>query len=325
MHPKTAFSAAIARSITREASKQTYLTIRGLVPSANQADACRAYAYFRWLDDMLDGDELAGEERAQLIVDQRLLLDRCLSGHLPRDLQGEEWMLADLTSGRMAGSPGLHIYLQDMMEVMDFDARRRHRRISQCELVWYSRTLARAVSEAVYTFMGEEASLAPDGGRYLAADGAHIVHMLRDMYSDIEAGYYNIPLEILPGKRLTLADLRTDRVRQWIRTRVDLADAYFTAGRQYLDGVDNLRCRLAGAWYAARFRGVVDAIRHEQYRLRSDYRDCKGTRAAPHMVSAAIGALRPSAGLAQRASLPSPAVAQAHLEPSEAIHYIQEI
>ena len=58
----------LAASITRAASKQTYYTVRFLVDRGRVADAYRAYAYFRWVDDTLDSDNLAlsaGEAREQ--------------------------------------------------------------------------------------------------------------------------------------------------------------------------------------------------------------------------------------------------------------------
>ena len=47
---------SIAPAITKAASKQTYYTIRFLVDRDRVADAFRAYAYFRWVDDTLDNN-----------------------------------------------------------------------------------------------------------------------------------------------------------------------------------------------------------------------------------------------------------------------------
>ena len=57
----------LAASITRAASLQTYATIRFLVDRERVAGAFRAYAYFRWLDDRLDQDGLAREDRLALV------------------------------------------------------------------------------------------------------------------------------------------------------------------------------------------------------------------------------------------------------------------
>jgi large subunit ribosomal protein L18 len=44
----------LAASITKAASKQSYYTIRFLVDRDRMDDAYRAYAYFRWVDDIID-------------------------------------------------------------------------------------------------------------------------------------------------------------------------------------------------------------------------------------------------------------------------------
>ena len=44
----------LAAGITKSASKQTYYTIRFFVDRDLVNDAYRAYAYFRWVDDVLD-------------------------------------------------------------------------------------------------------------------------------------------------------------------------------------------------------------------------------------------------------------------------------
>ncbi len=45
-----------AIAITKAASKQTYATIRFLVDRERVNDAYLAYAYFRWVDDVLDAE-----------------------------------------------------------------------------------------------------------------------------------------------------------------------------------------------------------------------------------------------------------------------------
>ena len=47
-------TASLARSITLAASKQTYYTARLLVDRDLVDDFFRAYAYFRWADDIVD-------------------------------------------------------------------------------------------------------------------------------------------------------------------------------------------------------------------------------------------------------------------------------
>ena len=115
-----AASATLAEIITRDASIQSYLTIKALVPQEHRDDAFRAYAYYRWVDDLLDGEGLNQAQRSDFISSQRRLLSDCLNGHPPRELCAEELLLVDLTQGHLKRDLGLKIYLRDMMDVMAF-------------------------------------------------------------------------------------------------------------------------------------------------------------------------------------------------------------
>jgi hypothetical protein len=97
-------NSSLATAITKAASKQTYYTIRYLVDRPRIADAYRAYAYFRWLDDVLDAEagasyasgDAARLQRRLFLDRQRSLLDRCLRAEPPRDVDPHEQMLVEL-------------------------------------------------------------------------------------------------------------------------------------------------------------------------------------------------------------------------------------
>src|SRR5512139_1180386 len=268
-----------ASPITKAASKQTYYTIRFLVDHARSDDAYRAYGYFRWVDDVLDADsgsepvlsEVEASERRAFIERQKSLLEKCYRGESPRDANLQEKMLVELVQNDHEKNSGLQSYLRNMMLVMDFDARRRGRLISQGELNEYTRWLAVAVTEALYYFIGNGDSTPQDEARYLAVSAAHITHMLRDTFDDVQAGYYNIPREVLEANHIGPQDVHSDAYHAWVKSRVQLARQYFEAGRGYLARVQNPRCRLAGFAYTARFEWLLDTIEREGYNLRPQY------------------------------------------------------
>jgi len=262
-------------SITRFASQQTYYTVRFLVDRDRVEDAYRAYGYFRWVDDSLDAGSGLGPERSAFVERQKSLLERCYRGEFPRDVTAEENMLVELVRHDHQKSSGLQTYLRNMMQVMDFDARRRGRLISQAELNEYTRWLASAVTEAMHYFIGHCCSSPRDETRYLAVFAAHITHMLRDTFDDVQAGYYNIPCEVLEADHLRPDDVQRDAYRAWVRNRVQLARRYFEAGRGYLARVRNPRCRFAGFAYTARFEWLLDTIEREGYCLRPEYSERK--------------------------------------------------
>lgn len=267
----------LAPAITRAASKQTYYTIRFLADRDRVADAYRAYAYFRWVDDVIDaeiplGEESrAGKERSAFVQRQKSLLESCYRGEVPNELCLEEWMLVDLVHHDTEKESGLQMYLRSLMDVMVFDANRRGRTISHAELYEYSQMLAKAVTEALFYFIGHD-DLAPrHEGRYMAVRAAHIAHMLRDTYADVQTGYFNIPCEVLSLNRIAPQDVASPAYRAWVRSRVQLARSYFKSGKEYFRLAQNWRCRLAGFAYIARFEWLLDTIEHEDYLLRPQY------------------------------------------------------
>ncbi len=274
---------ALATAITRAASKQTYYTIRFLVDRDCVADAYRAYAYFRWVDDRLDQGRLDASARMAFVKRQQTLIERCYRHDWPGRVTDEEALLVELVRSDTEQHSGLQSYIRHMMAVMAFDAQRRGRLVSAAELTQYTRWLAIAVTEAMHHFIGH-GSKSPQGeARYLAVTGAHITHMLRDALEDAETGYFNIPREIAEPRKIDPRDSSSASYRMWVRNRVQLARSCFEEGREYLSQVENPRCRLAGYAYMARLERILDAIEHDGYQLRAAYPERKSLVAGVKM------------------------------------------
>jgi phytoene/squalene synthetase len=304
---------SFASSITKAASKQTYYTIRYLVDREHVDDAYRAYGYFRWVDDVLAADsgsglvlsEVEASGRRAFLERQRSLLESCYRGESPRDANLHENMLVELVQNDHEKNSGLQTYLRNMMMVMDFDARRRGQLISQVELNEYTRWLASAVTEAMHYFIGNSAFAPHDEARYLAVSGAHITHLLRDTFDDVQAGYYNIPREVLEANHIGPQDMHSEVYRAWVKNRVQLARQYFEAGRGYLARVQNPRCRLAGFAYTVRFEWLLDTIEREGYSLRPQYSGRKSVRTGLRMSRLAFSSM---IHLRESGNLPQPVV-----------------
>ena len=279
---------SLAATITRQASRQTFYTIRFLVDRPLITGAYRAYGYFRWVDDCLDQEGMTRPERAAFVERQRTIIDRTYRGERSSNLTAEERLVVDLIQHDGGQSSGLRAYIDNMMAVMAFDANRRGRTISRQELDDYTRWLATAVTEALHHFIGHNCAAPHDETRYLAVTAAHITHMLRDTLEDIAAGYYNIPQEFLDAHGIDPSDTYGEAYRLWVQSQVQLARDYFRIGREYLSRVENVRCRIAGFAYVARFEVVLDAIERDEYRLRSDYPERKSSRAALKMGWSAL-------------------------------------
>lgn len=277
-------SRKLAEGITRAASTQTYYTIRYLVDRELVDDAYRAYAYFRRVDDYLDAESGTLAGRIAFLRRQQILLDACYRGEAPAGVSADEQILVDLVRHDREENSGLQSYLRNMMAVMAFDVERRGRIISQAELSAYSHRLSTAVMDALLYFIGHQCIYPGGEERYLAVEGAHIIHMLRDMLEDAAIGYFNIPRETIEEAGISFQDVSHQAYRRWVHARVMLAVHHFRIGREYISGLKNLRCRLAGYAYIARFEWMVHLIIKDNYRLRAEYSHRKSLQAALWMT-----------------------------------------
>ena len=281
-------TAALARAITRASSKQTYYTVRLMVDKDLVNDCYGAYAYFRWADDMVDIASQSSDERISFIRRQGELIDRLYRDERMDGLAPEEEIIADLISRDRGENSGLQSFIRNFLAIIEFDAYRKGRPISQDELTWYANCLGKSVTDGIQYFIGNGHPYPVTEDRYLAATAAHITHMLRDMVLDIADGYINIPREYLEAHAIGPEDVDSPPFQAWVRGRVERARQYFREGKRYLDQLDVLRCKIAGYWYCARFEGVLDTIERDGYVLRAAYNERHKLSAWPKMAWVAV-------------------------------------
>jgi phytoene/squalene synthetase len=267
----TNMSADLARTITRTSSKQSYYTARLMVDPHLEFDCYRAYGYFRWVDDVVDIECKTKADRLAFIQCQKDLVERLYRAENPPGLIPEEEILADLIRNDRDECYRLRSYIRNFLAIIEFDAERKGRLITQRELDWYASTLGKAVTDGIQYFVCNGFPYPETEKRYLAATGAHIVHMLRDLHEDLPEGYINIPIEQIETHHLDLQQPDSPALRAWVKERVELARQYFAEGKQYLDELPVLRCRIVGYWYCARFESLLATIERDGYSLRETY------------------------------------------------------
>jgi phytoene/squalene synthetase len=266
-------TAKLARSITWAGSKQTYFTGRLMIDRDLVDDFFRAYAYFRWLDDIIDVSARTVKERHSFIRQQKKLIDRLYKNERLDGLTPEEEIVADLISHDRRKNSGLQSFIRNMFAIIEFDAFRIGKTVSYEELVWYSKRLAKSVTDGIQYFISNGYPYPTGDDRYAAAYGAHITHLLRDTLPDTADGFINISREHLRAHGIGPEDINSEPYRIWVRERVKDARSYFREGKRYLDKLDVLRCKIVGHWYTARFEAVLDTIERDGFHLRPDYEE----------------------------------------------------
>ncbi len=300
--------AVLARRITFRESKQSFFTMRLLVDKDLVDDSYRAYAYFRWADDVVDEHLTTREERLAFIRGQQDLIERLYAGERPGELGLEETMIAELIRHDRQPRSGLRSYIENFLAIIEFDAERKGRRITNEELRTYTDQLALAVTDAIQYFIRNGYPYPEDARRIAGARAAHITHMLRDMREDLPEGYANIPSEFLDAHAIEPGAIDSAAFREWVKSRVEEAREDFRLGKAYIDGLDVLRTKIAARWYCARFEHILDTIEADGYRLRSDY-DGEKTALRYLLMAGLAGAvtLRHLAVKARRLRRPVPA------------------
>ena len=174
--------------------------------------------------------------------------------------------------------------------MLEFDAGRKGRLVDENELAAYSASLGIAVMDGIQYFIGNGHPYPKTHDRHLAVGAAHITHMLRDMLDDISVGFVNVPREYLKVHGIGAEDVDSEAFRGWVRDQVELARRSFREGKGYIDGLEVLRCKLAGYWYCARFERVLATIERDDYILRAEYDERRSLAAWLEMagLSAAV-------------------------------------
>lgn len=262
-----------SRKITWTSSKQTYFTARAVVDRELVDDFYRAYAYFRWADDIIDVFTQTNKERINFIKRQKELIDTLYSNGQPEELEKEEKILADLIRNDRSKNSGLQSFIRNMFAVISFDAYRKGNLVSQEEITNYIEILGKSVTNGLQYFIGNGHPYPDSKNRYLAAKAAHITHLLRDMTIDIADGFINIPREYIIAEGINLKEIDSSRLRNWVIDQVKQARMWFSEGKLYLDSLEVLRCKIAGYWYCARFEIVLDTIERDDYIIRSTYKE----------------------------------------------------
>ena len=264
-------TAKLAKSITKKASKQTYYTARYMVDRNLVDDFFRAYAYFRWMDDMIDETLESQKERFSFVKRQRELIDALYQGQRPNSLNTYEEMIAVLIEHDGDVNSKLQSFIRNMFAIVEFDAYRKGQIITEKQLEWYTDCVAKSTTDGLQYFIGNNHEYPIDENRYFAAKAAHIVHLLRDTVEDLQNGFINIPKEYIELYGIDLSRIESPAFRAWVQERTAKAREYFTKGKLYLETLDIFRCKTVGLWYCARFEPILNQIENENYLLKSTY------------------------------------------------------
>ncbi len=226
-------SYAYCQAYARETGRNFYFSFLTL-PRRMFRDMCVLYAFMRHTDDLGDAVDLAPSDRAILLHDWRLQLDRALSGegHVNKD-DRILTALADMARRRSIPAD----YLREVIAGVESDlVPRRFTTFSQLERYCYQ--VAGAVGLCcihVWGFRDDRAiSLAVDCGTAF-----QLTNILRDLGEDAHNGRIYLPEDELQRFDYRADDLvagiRDERFARLMQFQVDRAREFYVRGAQLHD------------------------------------------------------------------------------------------
>jgi len=216
------------RALTRREARNFYYGFMLLPPEQRRAIHA-AYAFARECDDIVDGD-MAAEEAARLLEEQRLRLDACLNGE-------PDGPVFEALAHAVARFHIPSAYFQALVDGVSMDLT-RSRYADFNELKAYCRGVASTVgliSIEIFGYEGGEAS------RRSAADlgvALQLTNILRDVREDGERGRIYIPLDEIGSFGYSEGELLAGEVtpayRHLVAFQAMRAKEYFSRGRMLL-------------------------------------------------------------------------------------------
>ncbi|NIM47528.1 MAG: squalene/phytoene synthase family protein [Candidatus Aenigmarchaeota archaeon] len=232
-----------------------------LFPNKDIFTVC--YAYFRWLDDIVDSVRLDPEVVRFKIKREHQFLE-LLYGEkeTPEELSTEELFLAHLVRFDIQHAKNMQEDIERLLSALEFDAKRHGHICSKEEINRYIENNAIPyINIALKIF---DVFDLPKENLYELGRCGFIIDYINDLKTDIELGYINIPKEELVAYRINLGDFNSAALRQWVQDKLDYL------GNQISESENGLN-RLSGlagifAYFLLRKRKIKLRILKDKWR-----------------------------------------------------------
>src|ERR1035437_3587067 len=237
------------------------LLLSYLIPADRRNAFLDWYAYLRWVDDF--ADEASVDATVQPFLNRQYLL---LEGEGPCHhalLTSQERSLVSLIAeNRIGGGVVLASLIRDMLDCIEFDARRRGILTSHERLRGYWLKEVRSYLSAIAWFCGIWQDGDPPGLR--GAEGAKIVHVLRDLRKDIGGNQINVSCEEVAAFGISLerviASTGEAEVGRWVAANARVARQMLWQGLEEVRGCSGLRYKLVVVLLITKYQCYVNPM-----------------------------------------------------------------
>lgn len=227
----------------------------------------RAYEYFRWVDDYID-DKKTLTKDAKRLLSREIRLISTLYSHKPiTPTYIFEEYISSVISEDYENRNGMQEIINGFFCALSWDVRRRNRIPTAKELTSYSQYLGCSYSQGITYGLNYH----PTDSRFLEVSNncgvaAHITHMLRDFFIDLEIGYINISKEDIEKYHINLSSNRQDlkmALSPWCKDQFLKTQNLFNQGLNSINKLPGFRARFAFRLISIRYLLILKKVKRD--------------------------------------------------------------
>jgi phytoene/squalene synthetase len=269
----------VARQRAKASNLTAYLLVRLFTKADRRDYLFLIYAYFRWIDDMVDSPGTSKEEKERFIEQQRGFLANLYDGQACLETctleeQFAQWFVAyDREIGFLLKDDVL-----GMFSVLKHDLDRDRAPWSAEEMYEFICLESKSYINMIRFSCGETGNY-KGANRYDEGVACKLAHLLRDFVEDLNQGTMNISRDDLQKYEINLDKGNHENFRLWVKDQVMLAGERFRMGKHNLSNSSRLRYKIASQLYCAKYEDILAMIEKDNYFLRAKYRRTPLTKA----------------------------------------------
>lgn len=265
---------AYAEKVTQENRPETLFFLRYLWNREEVSIFTLIYAYFRWLDDYVDLSPIHRKDKIRFVDQQWAFWRKQYRYKYNTEVSSSIYssILRWIVIYDLERHCVLHKQINRLFNAIMYDAKRQYNLEPEDALIRYSfdiggayTTILRILSKAD-AISGYEAKSTENAGF-----ASHQIHILRDFWSDIKLGFFNISKQDVDSYRFSLDQTCDSEIRPWVCKVVDRAQNAFDTGISAINSIHSLKCKFLLLFSLSPYLSIMESIIKNNYDLRCRY------------------------------------------------------
>lgn len=253
----------------------TFMLAKIIIPSKRINYFYCWYAYFRWVDNIADSNNIPLSERLLFINHQIDLIENIYIKNISIDLlEEEEKFLFFLISFDNENGKIIKEFIIQMLECIEFDIKRVgiYSEAKQLEYFFNLEVLSYLNTFQFFCSSKNKFSKIIKSNE---GNAGKWVHVIRDFIKDINESIFNLPKEDIQKYELNPYNntdfFKTIGFKKWVVDRLQIAKENFKCGKKEVKNHPSLKYKILVIILCAKYELYLNAIVNNNYSLLPNY------------------------------------------------------